>query len=502
MELAVQRLIQIGAQVVAVVCDSPRVQISMMLKLGVDMNPEQPNSQILRHLDSPPIYMVQDMCHIIKNVRNAWAHFWILRNRDGEKISWQYIEEIVNIQMREGLTCANKLTYRHINFKPQIMKVKYAVQVLSRSVSLTLKHCREDLKLRSFEGSEATEEFVMKMNDVFDIFNSKSFCDKGLKKPMTTSALTDCLSVFDSTRDYILGLTTDNGLPIVTSCRKTAFVGILTNIASIKSIFHDIVTAGPLNFLCTYKFSQDFLEHYFGLIRARFGANNNPTPHQFKAMYRKLVLGISNNIVHNSNVLLQDDSEILAIVPSPEDKIEYIYEVYDLDFDLEVLSITPLSEFKQSIVNYISGYVVKKLKCKLTCETCIIQMSVPKNNARANDLTNIRDFGNFLIYPSPFIKTLCSVCEKILSLELESTRNYLTKKYFFDFICLKIVSTFVSSHGNFFLNMDNHAYELSKKIVSCYVAIRLKHFAKIQNDALKRNRLRSKLSKLIIHSHQ
>ncbi len=79
----------------------------------------------------------------------------------------------------------------------------------------------------------------------------------------------------------------------------------------------------------TYKLSQDHLEHFFGLIRARFGANNNPTPLQFKNTYRRLLLGITNNIVHN--VLIQDNSEIVALVPSVPDKINYICDIYNFD---------------------------------------------------------------------------------------------------------------------------------------------------------------------------
>jgi len=158
--------------------------------------------------------------------------------------------------------------------------------------------------------------------------------------------------------------------------------------------------------LLTYKLSQDHLEHFFGLIRARFGANNNPTPLQFKNTYRRLLLGITNNIVHN--VLIQDNSEIVALVPSVQDKINYICDIYNFDdvtVDDIVLKITETSE-------------------------------------------------------------------KIIEIELKE-KNWLTKKYYVDYLILKIITNFVSVHGNCFKTMDNHAYELTKQVISCYTCIRV-----------------------------
>ena len=88
----------------------------------------------------------------------------------------------------------------------------------------------------------------------------------------------------------------------------------------------------------TYKMSQDQLEHYFGLVHARFGPNNNPTPLQFRSIYRRLLLGVTNTIVKDSNVLLQDNSELVAVIPSVQDRIDYVCETYDLDdtnFDMK-----------------------------------------------------------------------------------------------------------------------------------------------------------------------
>ena len=91
---------------------------------------------------------------------------------------------------------------------------------------------------------------------------------------------------------------------------------------------------------------MSFLLHHSILwVRVRFGCNNNPTPLQFRHLYRRLLLGVTNAIVTHSNVLSQDESEIVALIPTQEDGVAYILEEYNLDdIDLEELSESMLSE--------------------------------------------------------------------------------------------------------------------------------------------------------------
>lgn len=54
------------------------------------------------------------------------------------------------------------------------MKVRLAAQLLSRSVGVAIDACNKDLKIPEFQKSEATVEFLLYVNDIFDIFNSKN----------------------------------------------------------------------------------------------------------------------------------------------------------------------------------------------------------------------------------------------------------------------------------------------------------------------------------------
>lgn len=60
----------------------------------------------------------------------------------------------------------------HIQGERENMKVKVDTQSLSHRVSVVLDYLREDLKLPEFE--ECNVEFILKFNNLFDIFNSQT----------------------------------------------------------------------------------------------------------------------------------------------------------------------------------------------------------------------------------------------------------------------------------------------------------------------------------------
>ena len=207
------------------------------------------------------------MIHNIKNVRNSWGSLKVLKNSEGEIINWNYIVKLHELQCSEKLRAANKLTNKHIYYTNYKMKAIYAIQVFSRSVGKSLKFCREVLKLPEFEHSEATEEFLYIMNDLFDVMNSRSSKGIKLQGPLRESNKQYWLPFFVKAHMYIYGLRNGNtGARMVTEDpKRTGFLGMICNIVAVERIFNQHVASGSLCFLLTYKLSQDFLEHYFGL---------------------------------------------------------------------------------------------------------------------------------------------------------------------------------------------------------------------------------------------
>ena len=74
------------------------------------------------------------------------------------------------------------------------------------------------------------------------------------------------------------------------------------------------------------------------------------------------------------------------------------------------------------------------------------------------------------------------------------------KRFFFDFLCVKIVKFFFENVS--FRMHCIHNYSLIMKLTSCFVSIKLKHYSKLENENIKLRRIRNKLTRVIINNHE
>ena len=100
-----------------------------------------------------------------------------------------------------------------------------------------------------------------------------------------------------------------------TSRRKTGPAGLPVTTDGIQSIFSDLVEKeeAPMNYILTYKLSQDLLELFFGAIRSSGGFKNNPTAQQFNASYNRLLLRSSIK-GRRGNCTKQHETDILEVI--------------------------------------------------------------------------------------------------------------------------------------------------------------------------------------------
>lgn len=82
------------------------------------------------------------------------------------------------MQNQNLLHAATKIRTQHIQFFKEKMRVKLAVQLFSNSVCDALMFCNEDLKLAQFQGCESTIEFSQRINNIFDILNTRNLLSK------------------------------------------------------------------------------------------------------------------------------------------------------------------------------------------------------------------------------------------------------------------------------------------------------------------------------------
>ena len=106
------------------VCDNSRVnhKILKLFGLRMDLNNLNTVSNLINAMGYP-IYILLDVPHLIKLVRNTIADLKVLVDSNGDKIEWKYFVSLHKLQTEEGLHMANKLRKSHVEHFKNRMKV-------------------------------------------------------------------------------------------------------------------------------------------------------------------------------------------------------------------------------------------------------------------------------------------------------------------------------------------------------------------------------------------
>lgn len=164
-----------GVDVVAVTFDGCPSNLTAANLLGCDLNTPNKLKTTFLHPDCGiEVAIILDPCHMIKLVRNTFEAKKVIFTNNNKEIRWRLITALNQLQTSQGLNFANKLSQRHINFRNEIMKVKLATQLLSRSISRALDLCDQLIISSKIRDTASTAEFISIFNDLFDIFNSRS----------------------------------------------------------------------------------------------------------------------------------------------------------------------------------------------------------------------------------------------------------------------------------------------------------------------------------------
>ena len=81
------------------------------------------------------VFIIADPCHMLKLARNALAFLGTITDEEGQKIQWDYFQQLHMLQQEQGLKMGNKLSSNHIKFEKHKMNVRLAAQTLSSSVT-------------------------------------------------------------------------------------------------------------------------------------------------------------------------------------------------------------------------------------------------------------------------------------------------------------------------------------------------------------------------------
>lgn len=139
---AIQLCHESNVTIKALTFDGCPANISMAKMLGCVLDPEHLKTSFKHPVTNAHIFIFLDPVHMLKLVRNAFEYYKILKDSKGRTIEWDYLKKLQELQEREQFNLANKLRIAHIQFKQNVMKVKLAAQLFSRSVATALLFCK------------------------------------------------------------------------------------------------------------------------------------------------------------------------------------------------------------------------------------------------------------------------------------------------------------------------------------------------------------------------
>ncbi len=232
------------------------------------------------------VYVVADMPHIIKSVRNCLLKNDIITEKGTAK--WCHIEDFYKRDKIQRLRLCPKLTDRHFNMQVfgAKMKVKFATQVLSASVASALATYAN---LGALENSaNETAEFCQQMNDLFDALNSST---KSGKTTFQGALRQDSplLEFLDMAYTWISSWKVRAHSGTEVTGRFKFIEGLLLNISSVKQLLTHLVQDFDFQYLCTRRLCTDATENYFCIIRSKGGFNSNPSCLSFAQAFRQSV---------------------------------------------------------------------------------------------------------------------------------------------------------------------------------------------------------------------
>ena len=117
------------------------------------------------------------------------------------------------------------------------MKVKLATQTLSNIVAVALNYLNKALNEPEFHHSEATSEFVLMLNNIFDILNSRNIISKGFKAALQSSNVEEMRLFTKKAEDYLSSLKLQDGNFVINTKLKTEFIGFIICMRNLIGMF-------------------------------------------------------------------------------------------------------------------------------------------------------------------------------------------------------------------------------------------------------------------------
>ena len=100
--VCLKKIHECGVDIVSLVCDGPSSHLKMMSELKMSLDPFNLKTHF-PHPSNPelPVHVLLDICHMLKLSRNCLAALGTIIDGNGDKIRWQFISQLHEIQARD-----------------------------------------------------------------------------------------------------------------------------------------------------------------------------------------------------------------------------------------------------------------------------------------------------------------------------------------------------------------------------------------------------------------
>lgn len=295
----------------------------------------------------------------------------------------------------------------------------------------------------------------------------------------------------------------------------TGFVEFIICLKNIYDLAYYLLHNKYIDYLLSYKLSQDHIEMFFSLIRRMNGFNNNPTTIQYLSAIQKLLSNRLNVCISSSANCAPLDNTLLVTIDNTsknesvkpngcfnvtnENETSEILEncisanKNQCTFDHEYCTMDGSwsnSEYRDEIIAYISGSIVHYLKRSIHCTDCLKLIDGSSNCDKTPKLIVLKNRGG-LNFAADWVIVICKNTERVI----REQKNLFDKK---------IVSIIISEtltnlpcdilNDKHFLEQDpllSHRNQLLTLIIKKYINIRFLHESRLMNDKVNRIRMKN-----------
>jgi hypothetical protein len=155
----------------------------------------------------------------------------------------------------------------------QKMRVCLATQILSASCAAALETYERHGLLPAEVKQSAT--FIRRINDMFDLMNSRSISDKGCKSPITGANLQERLKTLSELQEWVAKWRFEDEEG---NSRSLPFQrGLQITLSAFQHVVKNLLNDHGFQYVLLHRFNQDCVENLFSLIRRdRGGFNDHP----------------------------------------------------------------------------------------------------------------------------------------------------------------------------------------------------------------------------------